>query len=280
MISMKWLNRKFLFFITGILALVFLTDCQEILLNDEEPDPILKNGIVIPAEGTLPSGALYEIELPPLWNALPLKVMVVYAHGYVDFDKPIALPDDAVGGVAIKDFLLNNGMGYASTSYRENGLAVVEGVADIAELHTVIGAYFLSHPGMAPPDAAILVGPSEGALITVLTMEQHPGLFQGAIATCGPIGDFYSQLQYYGDAHVLFKYFFGPSFQDINIGSPKHVSKNTMMAWNNGTLVTAIADVLADDYLNNGAGKIIQFMDCANIHVESMANPENVINDN
>ena len=106
------------------------------------------------------------------------------------------------------------------------------------------------------PDAIVLAGVSEGGLITVLTVEQNPGIFNAAIATCCPIGDFYKQLRYYGDAHVLFKYFFGPSFNDISIGSPKGVSKNTMLAWEDGSLKIAITEALQYDYMYNGGNKI------------------------
>jgi hypothetical protein len=111
----------------------------------------------------------------------------------------------------------------------------------------------------------LLVGPSEGGLVTVLTIEQNPGMFDAAIATCCPIGSFYDQLQYYGDAHVLFKYFFGPSINGINLGSPKGVSKHTMNAWNDGSLQAAIRETLQDDHINNYGRKVTQFLDCANI---------------
>ena len=97
------------------------------------------------------------------------------------------------------------------------------------------------------------------------TIEQHPEMFDAAMATCCPIGDFYAQLQYYGDAHVLFKYFFGPSIGGINLGSPKGVSKRTMEAWRDGSLQTAIMEELQEDLDDNGGMKITQFLHYANI---------------
>ena len=225
----------------------------------------------ISLEGTLQSGALYEIVLPQTWNLIPdgHRVILVYAHGYVDPDRPITLPADEIsdglgGSVPIKDFITDNNLGWASTSYRDNGLVVVDAVEDIMELRTAIDAFFESHE-LTPPDKVLLVGPSEGGLVTVLTIEQNPGMFDAAIATCCPIGSFYDQLQYYGDAHVLFKYFFGPSINGINLGSPKGVSKRTMNAWNDGSLKEAVIEILQDDYINNGGNKIRQFLNCANI---------------
>lgn len=263
----------------GILIIGIFFGCQEDPLEkniDEfsaEKSAIMET---VPMNGTLQSGALYEIVLPDFWNVLPQKVLMVYAHGYRDADKSVILPEDIIAGIPIKDFILGQNMGYASTSYRENGLVVLEGIQDIVLLRTTITNFFVTNPDYTPPEAIILVGPSEGGLITVLTIEQYPGLFNAAIATCCPIGNFYDQLQYYGDAHVLFKYFFGPSINGINLGSPKRISKNTIAAWENGSLQDAIVGVLQDDYLNNGGNKIMQFLNCANIPAD-LSDPEAVI---
>ena len=263
----------------GILIMGGFWGCQENPLESNfvelstEKSAILES---VPMNGTLQSGAFYEIVLPDFWNELPPKVLMVYAHGYVDADKSVILPNDIIAGIPIKDFILGLNMGYASTSYRENGLVVLEGIQDIVLLRTTITNFFITNPSYAPPEAIVLVGPSEGGLITVLTIEQYPGLFNAAIATCCPIGNFYDQLQYYGDAHVLFKYFFGPSINGINLGSPKLISKRTITAWENGSLQDAIIGVLQDDYLNNGGNKIIQFLNCANIPAD-LSDPEAVI---
>ncbi len=233
-------------------------------------------------EGILPSNAFYEIVLPETWNIIPEseRILMVYAHGYVNPDNPIALPNDMVsdgtgGFIAIKDFLITSNLGYATTSYRDNGLVVLDAIEDIKELKNAIDLFF-ENPIIASPNKVLLVGPSEGGLITVLTIEQNPGLFDAAIATCCPIGDFYKQLQYYGDAHVLFKYFFGPSIKGINLGSPKRISKHTMNAWNSGALQTAIIETLEDDYINNNGHKIMQFLNSANIPVDR-SNPVAVV---
>lgn len=277
-----------IFFI--LFASVFLFGCQKDTTETEEELTFsLKDAHITSAEvdmeGTLPGGAAYEILLPETWNVLPVKVLVVYAHGYVDVTKPVELPADEIQGVEIKDVLLNGidymgqplPLGYASTSYRANGLVVLDAVQDILQLRSLIAAFF-NQSEYEEPSAILLAGVSEGGLVTVLTVEQYPGLFDAAIATCCPIGNFYDQLQYYGDAHVLFKYFFGPSFGDINMGSPKGVSKNTMLAWANGDLPVLIAEALQNDYLYNGGNKIRQFIACANIPLHmDVQSPEDVI---
>ncbi|WP_430973315.1 hypothetical protein [Sunxiuqinia rutila] len=271
-----------------LLTSVFLLGCQGNFMEaEEELNLALKDAHIteIDSEGTLPDGAAYEIVLPESWNALPLKILIVYAHGYVDVTKPVALPADKIDGVEIKDILLNGidymgqtlPVGYASTSYRANGLVVLDAVEDILQLRSLLTTFF-EQSEYDEPAAMLLAGVSEGGLITVLTTEQNPGLFDAAIATCCPIGNFYDQLQYYGHAHVLFKYFFGPSVSGINIGSPRGVSKNTMYAWEAGELPRAIAEVLQNDYRYNGGNKIRQFIACAGIPVNMATQaPEDVI---
>lgn len=271
--------RKPLLLLTGLLLALIFFGCEQspidLKANSDIDLKAKKDGPTeaISIKSTLEGGAVYEIALPDFWNFIPdgQRIMLVYAHGYVDPGEPIELPSDLIpdgmgGAVAIKDIILEKGA-YASTSYRDNGLVVVDAIEDIKELKIAIDEFFDDPENPALPyDAILLVGPSEGGLITVLTVEQNPGLFEGAIATCCPIGDFYKQLQYYGDAHVLFKYFFGPSINGINLGSPKGVSKRTMEAWrNNGPLYLAIKQALEDDYQYNGGNKIRQFLNSSKI---------------
>jgi pimeloyl-ACP methyl ester carboxylesterase len=53
-----------------------------------------------------------------------------------------------------------------------------------------------------------LTGASEGGLITTLLVEQHPDKFTGGLAACGPIGDFPYQINYFGDARLIFEVYF------------------------------------------------------------------------
>ena len=288
-------RKPLLLFIGLLLAFIFFgceqspidfdQDLIDLKVNSDIDLKAKKDGLTeaISIKSTLEGGALYEIALPDFWNFIPdgQRIMLVYAHGYVDPGEPIELPSDLIsdgmgGTKAIKDIILEKGA-YATTSYRDNGLVVIDAIEDIKELKIAIDEFFDDPENPALPyDAIFLVGPSEGGLITVLTVEQNPGLFEGAIATCCPIGDFYKQLQYYGDAHVLFKYFFGPSIDGINLGSPKGVSKRTMEAWrNNGPLYLAIKQALEDDYQYNEGNKIRQFLNTSKIgnHVDRSDHP-------
>ena len=150
-------------------------------------------------QGTLESGALSLICFPDDWNG----TLVVYAHGYVEADRPVALPDDEISGVHVAEAVTGLGYAYATTSYRANGLVVLPAVDDIAELIEAVRARVRPDPGRT-----LLVGFSEGGLVTALAIERHPELIDGALAACGPIGDFTRQIDYFEDARVLFDYYF------------------------------------------------------------------------
>ena len=98
----------------------------------ERPYPILRSGAVplLPVPGpcvddVLPAGALSRICVPAQgWNGS----LIVYAHGYVAFNEPLGfynleLPD----GTYLPDLVQSLGFAFATTSYRRNGLAILEG---------------------------------------------------------------------------------------------------------------------------------------------------------
>jgi hypothetical protein len=63
------------------------------------------------------TGALYRVCFPADWNG----DLVVYAHGYVSADEPLAIPDDQVQGQSIAQIV--NGLGYGChDNFRANGL--------------------------------------------------------------------------------------------------------------------------------------------------------------
>ena len=162
-------------------------------------------------EGTLESGALSLICFPETWNGK----LVIYAHGYVEPSAPVALPDDEVGGVSISDAVTGFGYAYATTSYRDNGLVVLPAIEDVTQLVEAVRARV-----KPDPTRTLLVGFSEGGLVAALTLERHPELIDGALAACGPIGDFTRQIDYFGDARVLFDYYFPGVLPGTAVGYP------------------------------------------------------------
>jgi hypothetical protein len=164
--------------------------------------------------GTQPGGALYQVCFPPSWNGS----VIVYAHGYVPDFEPLAIPEEAPGLAA---FAAGLGFGFASTSYRINGLAIPEGVADVHELAGILRTTY------GVPGLLLLAGASEGGAVATLAAEAPGGAFQGALSTCGPTGSFQRQIDYFGDFHVLFNYF----FPGVNVGNPTGVPAAVVAAW-------------------------------------------------
>lgn len=171
-------------------------------------------------QGVLPSGALSMICIPTTWNGN----LVLFAHGYIAFNAPLdfqhlTLPD----GTYIPDLIQNLGYAFATTSYRRNGLAILEGVDDIREL---VEAFRTAH---GIPTKSYLVGMSEGGIITALFAERHPDLISGGLAGCGPVGNFRGQLNYWGDFRVLFDYF----YPNVIPGSPINIPTEVIDNWGN-----------------------------------------------
>src|SRR5919201_2976278 len=89
------------------------------------------------------NGAQYAMFMPRTWNGR----LVLWAHGFVDPDAPIALPDVLPADVApwlveLREALLGAGYAVAYSSYAENGWAVKDGAARTRELRGLFTARF------------------------------------------------------------------------------------------------------------------------------------------
>ena len=185
-----------------------------------EPSPNAPAGTCSP-DGVQPGGAIYRICMPNLlWNG----DLVVYAHGYVAYNEPLAIPENQLrlpNGISLPDLVNALGFAFATTSYRTNGLAVKDGVDDLVELVDIFKA---TH---GDPIRVYVTGVSEGGLITALAVERRPDVFDGGLAACGPIGDFRRQIDYFGDFRVLFDYF----FPDLIPGDPANIPQSLIDDW-------------------------------------------------
>lgn len=193
------------------------------------------------------SGAKYCLTMPPpgLWNG----DLVIFAHGYVSVNEPLDIPwsqmtfSDGNGGVITMPFLVNSlGYGFATTSYSENGLAVQQGITDILDLINVFKTL------VGTPVHIYLVGASEGGLVTTLAIERHPEAFAGGLATCGPIGSFTGQVNYWGDFRAVFDYFMDTPDFDVLPGNAANIPSSLMNKWDS-VYVPRIAGVLATNPL-------------------------------
>ena len=151
------------------------------------------------SDGSLAHGALYRICFPDQWNG----DLVLFAHGYIAPQEELAIPEDLVGGQSASSLVTGLGYAFATTSYRANGLVAADAVDDLLELVDTMDARFRPDPARR-----VVVGFSEGGLVATLAVERHADRFDGALAGCGPIGDFSAQLDYIADFRVVFDYFF------------------------------------------------------------------------
>lgn len=162
-------------------------------------------------EGVLPSGALSLFCVPAAgWNG----DLVVWAHGYVGYNEPLGFYYPSF----VPDTLQGLGYAFATTSFRVNGLAILQGADDVRELV----AAFPATAGHAPL-RTYMTGASEGGIITTLLIERSPELFSGGLAACGPIGSFRKQIAHVGDFRVLFDYFFPAVLPPSPITIPQEV---------------------------------------------------------
>jgi pimeloyl-ACP methyl ester carboxylesterase len=144
-------------------------------------------------------GALTRVCFPADWNG----DLIVYAHGYIEPQAPLAVPENVLGGTPVEDLVNALGYGYATTSYRANGLIADAAVDDIVALEELV-----RRTVRPDPTRVYLVGVSEGGLVVTLAAEREPERFTGALAACGPIGDFARQIDYLNDVRVVFDYLF------------------------------------------------------------------------
>ena len=183
--------------------------------------PASAAGICEP-DGQQSSGAVYRICMPEPahWNGN----LVVYAHGYVAFNRPVEIPEEQMrlsDCTLISEIINEEGYAFATTSYSTNGLAVREGIIDLCELVSIFKEKYTE------PNFVYLIGVSEGGLITTLVVEQFPNIFDGGLAACGPIGDFCKQINYIGDFRVVFDYF----FPNLIPGSPVDIPQDVIDNW-------------------------------------------------
>lgn len=186
-------------------------------------------------EGVQASGAYYLICMPGegTWNG----DVLIYAHGYTSPADPIQLPNvNLFDGMSAPEIANRLGFAFATTSYSVNGLAVLQGIADLTDL---VHIFSRAH---GQPRHVYLVGGSEGGIITALSVEQYPDVYSGGLAACGPVGDFRRQVNYWGNVRVLFDYFFPGEIP----GSPTEVPQAVMDNWE-AVYVPAITNALRAD---------------------------------
>lgn len=209
-------------------------------------------------DGTLRGGALSRLCVPIGWNGQ----LVVFAHGYVASGLPLGFYHLTLAdGTSVSDLVQSLGFAFATTSYRKNGLAILEGVEDIKLLVAKFASTY------STPLRTHVAGVSEGGLVTALLAERSPELFSSALAACGPVGSFRAQVGYFGDFRVLFDYFFPGILPGSAIDIPPALMANWYTAY-----VPAVTVALASN-----PARALELMRTANAPFDP-ANPATAVN--
>ena len=198
--------------------------------------PFCQQGSLPSHDPQYPEDQLILICIPPNWNGQ----LVMYAHGYVPNQLPLALPVNELflpDGAFIPGMLFSQGFAFATTSYHKNGYAVEQARKDLNDL--------IKHfKTLVPPGSlqkVFLIGASEGGEIAALMIEHFPDKYAGALALCGPIGGGPYQVQYLSDFRVVFDYF----FPDVFPFGVKDIPANAFVNWD--TYMQTIAAALVSD---------------------------------
>jgi pimeloyl-ACP methyl ester carboxylesterase len=168
-----------------------------------------------------PAPQLIAICVPPPggpagWNG----TLVVVVHGYVVPQRPLELPILDLEGLNAARVFLNLGFAFATSSFHRNGYAVEQGGNDI----NALVRHF--NTNVATARNVLVVGASEGGLITTMLVERHPELYAGGLSLCGPLGGANFEIQHLGDFRAVFDYFFPQVFDFGVVGVPANAWQN------------------------------------------------------
>lgn len=143
-------------------------------------------------------GAKYYIEVPEDWNG----DLVLYAPGYITPRLPIDEADPEGVEPGKRAEVLSRGYAWAVSARPANGFAVQDGVRATHQLRGIFASR------VNTPNRVYLSSTSMGGLIMLRLLEEHPGMYAGALPVCAPLdggGEFWN-----GAFHTraLFDYYY------------------------------------------------------------------------
>ena len=140
-------------------------------------------------------GSLYRLVRPPNWNGR----LVLYAHGFVPSDAPVALPPE---GNLLISLLAPQGFAVAYSSFSENGWAVKDGAERTHQLLGIFSARF------GRPARVYITGVSLGGLIAIKLSETYPDIYSGALPAGAVAGGPRRQFDYDANVWTLFDFLY------------------------------------------------------------------------
>ncbi|MFG1708143.1 alpha/beta hydrolase family protein [Nonomuraea sp. M3C6] len=133
--------------------------------------------------------AAFDIEVPPRWNG----GLVMWVHGYRGSTRVLTVDPPGYG---LRQRLLEQGYAWAASSYYANDYDVRAGVLSTRDL--------VDHfeRAVGEPRRMFIAGVSMGGHIAARSIEQYPGLYDGALPMCGVVGD-HELFDFFLDFHVV-----------------------------------------------------------------------------
>ena len=115
--------------------------------------------------GTGEGGSLYGIDMPAQWNG----ELVVYAHGIVDPESPVALPTTQDGSDLLRARIAGMGYAIAYSSFSDNGYSLKSAIQRTHQLRGVFASTF------GQPGRTYSSGTRLGGLAVLALAETYPG---------------------------------------------------------------------------------------------------------
>lgn len=203
-------------------------------------------------DGTQASGALYRICMPQTWNG----TLIMYGRGGLFPQSPLSIQDPVLipgpPEITLSQILNSQGFAFATSSYSRSGLAILEGVDDLRDLVEIFKDDF------GTPSRVIVLGFSAGGYVSILSVERHPDVYDGAIAGCAG-GSLTEGIAYTGDVRAVFDYF----FPNLIPGNALSVPSSVFNKWDE-KYAPQIKQALLDN-----PDKLYQVMAVAGVAVQS-----------
>jgi pimeloyl-ACP methyl ester carboxylesterase len=204
-------------------------------------------------EGSLPSNdpkypadQLVIICIPSNWNGQ----LIMYAHGYVLSQLPLALPVDelTLNGTFIPELFLSQGFAFATSSFHKNGVAIEQGAEDLNKLLE----HFNSMIAPGSLHRVYIIGGSEGGLIALMLLERFPAEYNAALALCTSVAGSLDFIKHAYDFRVVFDYFFPDvfTFPPNQAGEKRFgalsIPENAFLFWESDYVPRIIAALTSD----------------------------------
>jgi pimeloyl-ACP methyl ester carboxylesterase len=146
-------------------------------------------------DGSTGPGSVYRLVRPSNWNG----ILLLYAHGYVSKDEPVAITPDAQLVISL---VAPRGFAVAVSSFSENGYVIKDGMQ---RTHQLLGLFTAN---FGKPARVYASGASMGGLIAIRLIETWPDQFAGVLPACAVAGGLARQYDYVLNVRVLFDLFY------------------------------------------------------------------------